>query len=73
MSQKTLTHPKRGDGELLRIVIEETQTCYRGARDKRHDWGYGCDDCPACELRAKGYEAFEAKQEAKGEKDTAHN
>lgn len=61
-----------GDGELLRIITEETQTCYRGARDMRHEWGYGCDDCPACALRAKGYEAFRAKQDANRERDPAH-
>ncbi|HEY5301295.1 MAG TPA: 7-cyano-7-deazaguanine synthase, partial [Acetobacteraceae bacterium] len=21
----------------------------------RHDWGYGCGACPACELRANGW------------------
>ena len=54
-----------GGDELLRIVIEDTHTCYLGARDTRHDWGYGCGVCPACELRAKGYQAFMAQREAK--------
>jgi 7-cyano-7-deazaguanine synthase len=22
----------------------------------RHAWGYGCGTCPACALRAKGFE-----------------
>jgi 7-cyano-7-deazaguanine synthase len=26
-----------------------------GDRQHRHAWGYGCGDCPACELRAAGY------------------
>ena len=39
-------------------IIEHTHTCYYGDRQRRHDWGYGCGDCPACELRAKGYRAF---------------
>ncbi|HRM53998.1 MAG TPA: 7-cyano-7-deazaguanine synthase, partial [Ottowia sp.] len=21
----------------------------------RHDWGYGCGACPACQLRAQGW------------------
>ena len=37
------------------LVIEHTHTCYRGDRAHRHDWGYGCADCPACDLRAAGY------------------
>lgn len=47
---------KRLGGEaLVDLIVEETHTCYRGDRTHRHDWGYGCDDCPACELRANGY------------------
>lgn len=44
-----------GGQELVDLIIEETHTCYRGDRSQRHDWGYGCDDCPACELRQSGY------------------
>lgn len=49
-----------GGQALVDIVLEDTHTCYRGERGERHDWGYGCDDCPACDLRAKGWESFEA-------------
>lgn len=42
----------------LEDVIENTHTCYHGDRSNRHDWGYGCGDCPACSLRQKGFEAF---------------
>lgn len=59
-----------GGDALLGIIVEDTHTCYRGVRDTRHDWGYGCGACPACELRAKGYQAFMAKREAK--KEDAH-
>ena len=51
-----------GGEELLRIIVEDTHTCYRGARDTRHDWGYGCGMCPACELRADGYRRFRIEQ-----------
>jgi 7-cyano-7-deazaguanine synthase len=44
-----------GGDRLVDLIIEETHTCYRGDRTHRHDWGYGCNDCPACELRANGY------------------
>jgi 7-cyano-7-deazaguanine synthase len=44
-----------GGAALVEIVIEHSHTCYLGRRDVRHDWGYGCGACPACELRAKGW------------------
>jgi 7-cyano-7-deazaguanine synthase len=37
------------------LVIEHTHTCYLGDRTRRHAWGYGCGTCPACVLRAAGY------------------
>jgi len=46
-----------GDG-LVEIIVEETVTCYEGDRTHRHDWGYGCGKCPACELRAGGYQKY---------------
>jgi 7-cyano-7-deazaguanine synthase len=51
----SMAHDLGGDA-LVELIIEHTHTCYRGDRQHRHDWGYGCDDCPACELRARGYE-----------------
>ena len=33
---------------------------YLGAREVRHDWGYGCGTCPACELRRRGWEEWRA-------------
>jgi 7-cyano-7-deazaguanine synthase len=45
---------------LVELILEETHTCYRGMREIRHAWGYGCGTCPACELRAKGFEAWQA-------------
>lgn len=47
-----------GGQALLDLVIEETHTCYLGDRRHRHDWGYGCGTCPACELRAGGWMKF---------------
>lgn len=51
-----------GGQALVDIVVEETHTCYKGDRTHRHDWGYGCGDCPACELRQRGYEGWIAKR-----------
>ena len=49
-----------GGRALVDLIVEETVTCYRGDREHRHAWGYGCAGCPACELRAQGYEKFAA-------------
>ena len=47
-----------GGDRLMRIVLEHTHSCYMGDRTHRHDWGYGCGACPACQLRAQGYAKF---------------
>lgn len=49
-----LAHDLGGDA-LVELIRSETHTCYRGTRDTLHPWGYGCGDCPACALRAKGW------------------
>ena len=49
-----------GGAALTALIEEASHTCYRGERGARHDWGYGCDDCPACELRARGHAAWKA-------------
>ena len=48
----------QGGEALVNLIIEHTHTCYLGDRKHRHAWGYGCGTCPACELRARGYEKF---------------
>ena len=47
-----------GGRALTDLIVEHTHSCYRGDRAHRHDWGYGCGACPACELRAGGYAAW---------------
>jgi 7-cyano-7-deazaguanine synthase len=49
-----------GGQALVDLIREETHTCYEGDRSYRHDWGFGCGKCPACELRAAGYARFVA-------------
>ncbi|HEX5005484.1 MAG TPA: 7-cyano-7-deazaguanine synthase QueC [Hyphomonadaceae bacterium] len=49
-----------GGKTLVNLIIEETHTCYLGDRAHRHEWGYGCGDCPACDLRAKGWQKWRA-------------
>ena len=47
-----------GGRGLVDLVVEYTHTCYVGDRSKRHEWGYGCDACPACELRREGWARY---------------
>jgi 7-cyano-7-deazaguanine synthase len=54
-----LAHELGGDA-LVDAILELSHTCYQGDRTQRHDWGYGCAQCPACELRAKGWAAWRA-------------
>lgn len=50
-----------GGEPLLDLIVEHTHTCYLGDRSQRHEWGYGCNSCPACELRANGWRKFAAE------------
>jgi 7-cyano-7-deazaguanine synthase len=49
---------------FVEFIQEETHTCYLGDRQHRHDWGYGCNHCPACELRRTGFEAYQRDEVA---------
>jgi 7-cyano-7-deazaguanine synthase len=51
-----------GGEALTDIILEHSHTCYLGRRDVRHDWGYGCGACPACELRANGWHDWTSNQ-----------
>lgn len=51
-----------GGSHLVETIVKESHTCYLGERGDLHDWGYGCGTCPACELRARGYQRFVAEQ-----------
>ena len=54
-----------GGTALLDLIRDVTHTCYLGERGVRHEWGYGCETCPACVLRAKGYDKFKASNQKK--------
>ena len=47
-----------GGPALVDLIVEETHTCYEGDRTHRHAWGWGCGRCPACELRAAGWQRY---------------
>jgi len=56
-----LAHTIGGDA-LVDLLVEDTHTCYLGDRSRRHDWGYGCGECPACQLRAQGFAKWKASR-----------
>ena len=53
-----------GGQALVDLIVEETHTCYLGERGQMHDWGHGCGTCPACQLRADGWLAYQAAKTA---------
>lgn len=55
-----------GGQALVRLVVEATHTCYEGERGQLHAWGHGCGHCPACELRARGWERYAASRASVG-------
>jgi 7-cyano-7-deazaguanine synthase len=52
-----------GGRGLVDLIVEHSHTCYLGERGARHDWGYGCGQCPACSLRARGWRVYAASRE----------
>jgi 7-cyano-7-deazaguanine synthase len=51
-----------GGDAFLDLLIEESHSCYLGDRTRRHEWGYGCGTCPACQLRAQGFAKFKSRR-----------
>jgi 7-cyano-7-deazaguanine synthase len=51
-----------GGAALVELIREETHSCYLGDRAHKHDWGYGCGTCPACDLRGRGYRRWREAQ-----------
>ena len=52
-----LTHELGGDA-LVEMIRVESHSCYLGDRTQHHAWGHGCGTCPACELRANGWQRW---------------
>ena len=51
-----------GGAKLVELIRSDTHTCYLGERGTLHAWGYGCGSCPACALRARGYDEYVASR-----------
>ncbi len=49
-----------GGEALVELIVEHSHTCYLGERTARAEWGHGCGQCPACELRARGWREWAA-------------
>ena len=47
-----------GGQALVELIRTDTHTCYLGERGTLHAWGHGCARCPACALRARGYQEY---------------
>lgn len=43
---------------ILDTVLNMSHTCYNGDHTTSNEWGHGCGQCPACELRANGWKEF---------------
>jgi 7-cyano-7-deazaguanine synthase len=56
-----LAHDLGGAG-LVDLIREHSHTCYLGERGARHEWGYGCGECPACSLRARGWRDYASRR-----------
>ena len=54
---------------LVEAIRSETHSCYLGDRSQLHPWGFGCGHCPACDLRRRGWDAWQADRQ----EDTAHD
>ena len=55
-----MAHELGGD-KLIEGIKNHTHTCYMGNRSQLNEWGYGCGECPACNLRSNGYRLWKDK------------
>ena len=55
-----MAHELGGD-KLIEGIKNHTHTCYVGNRSQLNEWGYGCGECPACNLRSNGYRLWKDK------------
>lgn len=55
---KAATFRMAAEVGVLDQVLDLSHTCYEGNHNDKHEWGYGCGKCPACELRKSGWEDY---------------
>lgn len=56
-----------GGPALVDLIVAHSHTCYLGERGRRHPWGHGCGQCPACTLRKAGWARWRASGGVAGE------
>lgn len=54
---KAETFKLASDNNCLDLVLNNSYTCYNGSLLK-NEWGFGCGECPSCQLRKKGFYEF---------------
>ncbi len=52
-----------GGQALVDVIVQDSHTCYQGERTP-HAWGAGCGQCPACALRAAGWQRWQETTQA---------
>ena len=52
-----------GGPALVDLIVQDSHTCYQGERTP-HAWGVGCGQCPACQLRADGWQRWRTQPQA---------
>ena len=57
-AQTWMLAQRLGGTRLVDLIRERTVTCYEGDIETTHEWGRGCGECPACQLRKRGFEEF---------------
>ncbi|MBV2162918.1 MAG: 7-cyano-7-deazaguanine synthase QueC [Comamonas sp.] len=51
-----------GGPALIDLIVQDSHTCYQGERTP-HAWGAGCGQCPACRLRADGWQRWQTQRQ----------
>ena len=51
-----------GGENLIDLIRVRSHTCYLGQRDQLQEWGHGCDNCPACDLRRQGFIKWQSRR-----------
>ena len=57
-AQTWMLAQRLGGTPLVDLIRDRTVTCYQGDIETTHDWGHGCGECPACQLREHGFKEF---------------
>ena len=51
-----------GGDPLVALIRDKTLSCYLGANTQPNEWGFGCGECPACQLRSAGWLRYKGQK-----------